>query len=351
MRFCVSLVQRYRMLVPNRDTFKNKNEIYMDIRKFAAAAAVLTALICLDCGTCRAQDDLLKPDETFMFAERDSLQLFMDVYYPADGSEMTVDGVNKPTILYVFGGGFKAGRRDTPTARRWFRLLTDEGFTVAAIDYRLGLKDKEGMGSIKDVYDAIQVAVEDLFSATKYIIDNSVDVDIDPSSLVIAGSSAGAITVLQAEWELCNRTGTSVMLPAEFRYAGVMSFAGAIYSKSGRVHYTREPAPTLLFHGTADKIVTYRQIHFFNLAFQGSNVLARIMKGNGFNCSIYRYKDNSHEIAAAMYKTFPEQLAWLENNIIRKEKRTIDATVNDPSIEVFQVNDLKTLYSGRVKLE
>ena len=205
--------------------------------------------------------------------------------------------------------------------------------------------------TLNDIYDSIQIAVEDLFSATKYILDNAEEVDIDPSSLVIAGSSAGAITVLQAEWELCNRTGSSVMLPIDFRYAGVMSFAGAIYSKRGTVHYTREPSPTLLFHGTADRIVTYRQIHLFNLAFQGSNVLARIMKGNGFNCCIYRYKDNSHEIAAAMSKTFPEQLAWLEHNIIGKEKRIIDATVNDPSIEVFQVNDLKTLYSGAVTLE
>ena len=319
----------------------------MIIRKFAAMVAVIAAMACAGSAACQAQD-LLKPDETFLFAERDSMGLYMDVYYPADGSEMTVDGVNKPTILYVFGGGFKAGRKDTPTAREWFRLLTDEGFTVAAIDYRLGLKEVDGMGNINDIYNAIQIAVEDLFSATKYILENAEEVDIDPSSLVIAGSSAGAITALQAEWELCNRTGSSVMLPIDFRYAGVMSFARAIYSRKGTVHYTREPAPTLLFHGTADRIVTYRQIHFFNLAFQGSNVLARVMKGNGFNCCIYRYQDNSHEIAAAMYKTFPEQLAWLEHNVIGKEKRIIDATVKDPSIEVFQVNDLKTLYKGEV---
>ena len=322
----------------------------MKIRMIQAMAAVFVAFFCIDCGSCPAQD-LLKPDETFLFAEKDSCKLYMDVYYPADGSEMTVDGVNKPTILYVFGGGFKAGRRDTPTARNWFRLLTDEGFTVAAIDYRLGLKDKEGMGTIRDVYDAIQLAVEDLFSATKYILDNAEEVDIDPSSLVIAGSSAGAITVLQADWELCNRTGSSDILPMDFRYAGVMSFAGAIYSRKGTVGYQRDPSPTLFFHGTADRIVTYRQIHFFNLAFQGSNVLARIFRGNGYNYCIYRYQDNSHEIAAAMSKTFPEQLAWLEHNIIGKEKRTVDATVNDPSIEVFQVNDLKTLYGGGVMLE
>ena len=104
----------------------------MTIRRIAAAAAVIFALFVTESGICRAQD-LLKPDETFMFAEKDSTKLYMDVYYPADGSEMTVNGVNKPTILYVFGGGFKAGRRDTPTARQWFRLLTDEGFTPSSL--------------------------------------------------------------------------------------------------------------------------------------------------------------------------------------------------------------------------
>lgn len=320
----------------------------MKFWKIAAVAAIIAAMACAESVTCRAQE-LLKPDETFLYAERDSVKLYMDVYYPADGSEMvTADGSNKPTILFVFGGAFKAGKRDGATQRQWFRLLTDEGFTVVAIDYRLWLKNFEGMGTINDVYDAVQVAVEDLFSATKYIIDNAEEVDIDPSSLVLAGSSAGAITVLQAEWELCNRMGSSVMLPKDFHYAGVMSFAGAIYSRQGAVRYHSEPAPHLFFHGTNDRIVTYKQIRVFNLAFQGSKILARIFKGNGYDYCIYRYQGNSHEIAACMYKTFPEQLAWLETNIIGKDKRTIDATVNDPSIEVFQVNDLKTLYGGGV---
>ena len=322
----------------------------MKFWKIAAAAAVIGAVSLSADINCRAQD-LLKPDETFLFAERDSVKLYMDVYYPADGSEMTVDGVNKPTILFVFGGAFKIGSRDGATQRQWFRLLTDEGYTVVAIDYRLWLRNFEGMGSINDVYDAVQIAMEDLFSATRYIIDNAEEVDIDPSSLVLAGSSAGAITVLQAEWELCNRTEAASVLPEDFRYAGVMSFAGAVYSRQGTVRYKREPAPHLFFHGTADRIVTYKQIHLFNLAFQGSKVLARVFKGNGYNYCIYRFEGNSHEIAAAMSSTINEQLAWLGTNIIGKEKRIIDAKVNDPSIQVFQVNDLRTLYNGRVMLE
>ena len=43
----------------------------MSIRRIAAAAAVIIAIFGTESGICRAQE-LLKPDETFMFAERDS---------------------------------------------------------------------------------------------------------------------------------------------------------------------------------------------------------------------------------------------------------------------------------------
>lgn len=291
--------------------------------------------------------ELLKPDETFLFATKDSLDLYMDVYYPADGSEYQVEGVNKPTIIYMFGGGFKGGSRDDAGARRWFRYLTDEGFTVASIDYRLGLKDatKAGLGQAKAIYNAIVMAVEDLYSATNFIIENSEEVDIDPSSLVISGSSAGAISVMQAEWELCNRSELASVLPEDFRYAGVMSFAGAIYSKKGSVRYKREPAPTLMLHGTSDKIVNYNQIKVLNLAFQGSGKLSKRFKSQDYDYNIYRFLGNGHEIAGAMVKTVPEQIRFLESNVIGKNKRVIDVKIDDPSIAKFPISNRKELYS------
>ncbi len=319
----------------------------MKNNRFAVTFAMLMAFGCLHGSICRAQDNLLKPDVTYKFAERDSLRLLMDIYYPADGSEMTVNGVNKPTILYVFGGGFKMGHRSSNDVKGWFKLLTDEGFTVVAIDYRLGLKDvtRMGVGQQKTLHKAINMAVEDLFSATKFILEWPETLDIDPSSIVIAGSSAGAITALQAEWELCNRTELASVLPEDFRYAGVMAFSGAVFSNKGSVRYRHlEPATTLMFHGTSDKIVTYKQIKFFNLAFQGSSKIAREFKSKGYDYNVYRFKGNGHEIAAAMEYTFPEQLRWLETNVIGQEERTIDATVNDPSIPSFFITDLKSIY-------
>ena len=43
---------------------------------------------------------------------------------------------------------------------------------------------------------AIHLAVEDLFSATSYLIEHQEELGIAPSNIVVAGSSAGAITSL-----------------------------------------------------------------------------------------------------------------------------------------------------------
>jgi hypothetical protein len=112
------------------------------------------------------------------------------------------------------------------------------------------------------------MGVEDLYSATNFLNDNAKELGIDPSALVIAGSSAGAIIAMQAEYEICNGTSWTKVLPKGFRYAGVMSFSGAILSREGKVDYkVYSPAPTLMLHGTSDELVPYSQIAFFNLGF------------------------------------------------------------------------------------
>lgn len=318
----------------------------IQIHILTLAAAIATA-ICLS-SFCLAQDHIVSPDETFKFASRDTCDLFMDVYYPADGSEDTINGRRKPTILYMFGGGFKMGSRDDIEARKWFTLLTDAGFTVASIDYRLGLKDatKAGVGQAMQIHHAISIAVEDLFSATAFIIDNAAEVDIEPDNIILSGSSAGAISVMQAEWERANRFELAEVLPEDFKYAGVISFAGAVFSKRGAVRYKSEPAPTLIFHGTDDKIVNYKQLRAFNLAFEGGGRLSREFRRKAYNYSIYRYDGNGHEIAAAMVTTFPEQLRFIEDNIMAQKRRIIDAKVKDPSIEAFSLKTRKQIYGG-----
>jgi predicted esterase len=189
------------------------------------------------------------------------------------------------------------------------------------------------------------MAVEDLYSATRFIIDNAEVLGINPSNIVIAGSSAGAISVMQAEYELCNRRKWAEVLPEGFRYAGVMSFSGAILSREGEVDYTLSPAPTLMLHGTADELVNYKQIKFFNLGFFGGGKLVRRFEKLGFNYNMYHFIGYGHEIAGSMDTTLDLQLKFLETNVMQGKRRIIEAWVDDPGVyKGVGVQSRKELY-------
>ena len=157
------------------------------------------------------------PDATYMYAERDTCELYMDVYNPSAGSQRTFEGKKKPAIIFMFGGGFIRGTRDDESYHKWFSQLTDNGYKVISIDYRLGLKGskKVGVAQVNALDNAIHIAVEDLFSATNFIIDNADQLGVDPSALVVSGSSAGAISVMQAEYEIANGTSWASVLSPE----------------------------------------------------------------------------------------------------------------------------------------
>ena len=297
-----------------------------------------------------AQEATISPNGTYLFDKKADGELYLDVYDPAKGSVTSINGVQKPTILFMFGGGFIRGTRDDESYNKWFKMLSDNGFRVISIDYRLGLKgsNKVGVAQVNVLDKAIHMAVEDLFSATKFICENAEQLGVDPSNLVISGSSAGAISVMQAEYELCNQTKWTSGLPEGFRYAGVMSFSGAILSREGELDYARMPAPTLMLHGTADELVNYNQIKFFNLGFFGGGKLVKRFAKLGFNYNMYHFVGYGHEIAGSMETTFDLQMKFIETNVMQGKRRIIEAWVDDP--DVFKgvgVQSRKDLYGEK----
>ncbi len=275
-----------------------------------------------------------QPTTTRLFATKDRQELYLDDYDATPGSATTLDGKSKPTIVFMFGGGFITGTRNDKFYMPWFKKLNDAGYEVVSIDYRLGMKGVKtsgGVSSAKAFRKAAQIAAEDLFSATAYLIDHGDELGIDPNNLVTSGSSAGAIAVLEADWLLNNGRATE-WLPEGFRYAGVMPFAGAIISVEGTPSYKTPPAPTAFFHGTDDKIVNYKQIHILKWGIFGSHRLARIFRKNGYSYNILRYNDHSHEIASTFISTFPEQIRFLETNVVRGLNRIVDSEIDDPEI-------------------
>ncbi len=289
---------------------------------------------------------------TYLFTQRDTCDLFMDVYNPSRNSVLTFEGKAKPTILFVFGGGFITGRRSDPYYLPWFKLLNDNGYRVITIDYRLGLK---GIRMRFDLFHliesaeltkkAVDMGVEDVFAAIRYIADNAETLGVEMDNIVIAGSSAGAMISLSSEWEVCNGSPRTSVLPEGFRFAGVMSFAGAIMSTSGTPAYRTAPCPQLLIHGTADGAVAYDKLSFGKRGMFGSAFLTdKVLKPNGYIYNMYRFRNHTHDMAGHMYATWPLQEAFLEQNVIRGIPRTIDATVEDPNVPHQQSVDLSDIY-------
>lgn len=295
---------------------------------------IIGTLFLLATAKISAQTEDITPDGTYMYARRDTCDLFLDMYNPAPGSETTCDGIEKPAIVFMFGGGFIRGTRDDASYHQWFRTMTENGYKVISIDYRLGLKGstKVGIAQVNVLDNAIHMAVEDLFSATNFILDNADQFGVSPDNIVISGSSAGAITVMQAEYELANRTAWASVLPEGFNYAGVMSFSGAILSREGLVDYATAPCPTMMLHGTADRLVPYKQIKLFKLGFFGGGKLVKRFQKFGYNFNMYHFVDYGHEIAGSMGTTTGLQFQFLENNVMKKKMRIVEAWISDPDV-------------------
>ena len=278
----------------------------------------------------------IEPSGTYLYDVKDGQELYLDIYESAEGSETSVDGIAKPTVIFLFGGGFAIGTRDNPRNVEWFKAMTDRGFRIVAIDYRLALKDKKfkhiGVKFIKALRAAVDTAVEDLFSATCFLVDNAAELGIDPAALVVSGGSAGAMTSMQAEWEICNGGPHADVLPEGFNYAGVMSFAGAIFSDQGALRFASDPCPTMLLHGTADVTVPYTGKRFFKLNFSGSSNIAKVLADGGYSYRMYRFDGNAHEVAAAQIQRIDDEENFLIHSVMMGEHEAIDETVSDPAV-------------------
>ena len=282
-----------------------------------------------------AAEPIITPDGTYIFEKRDTCDLFLDIYNPAEGSQTSIEGIEKPTILFMFGGGFIRGTRNDESYLPWFKARTEDGYRIISIDYRLGLKgsDKVGVAQVGALDKAIHMGVEDLYSATNFLNENAAEIGINPSNIVIAGSSAGAIIAMQAEYEICNGTSWTSVLPEGFRYAGVMSFSGAILSREGKVDYRlHSPAPTLMMHGTSDELVPYDQIAILHLGFFGGGKLVERFQKFGYNYNMYHFIDYGHEIAESMSTTMDLQKRFLETNVMKGKKRIVEAWISDPDV-------------------
>ena len=289
-----------------------------------------------------------EPDRTVLYDTKDGVELYMDIYEPS-----VLPAQDKPTLIHIFGGGFMDGSRHQEWLRPWFRQMNLLGYRMISIDYRLGLK---GVGEVSTTQFAfllaksINMAVQDLYSATRYIIDHSEELGIDANNLVLTGSSAGAITAQQAEWNICQQSNLAKVLPEGFSYRGVMAFAGAVLA-TGQLEYPMTPCPMLIFHGTEDELVPYEQIDSPFASFYGACPVKMAAQQAGGTVRIYRFPGNNHAVAGYMPYMVEKEVDFIENAVIRGSKESLDAQIEDPSLPTYKTDPSNSLYDIRPDTE
>lgn len=141
--------------------------------------------------------------QTVSYATVDGREMMMDVYLPADSA------TNREAVVFAFGGAFIGGERNNPKYIDYFNFLADNGIVAISVDYRTSLKSNPALltsaeGMVKAFSTAVNDAVSDFLTATCYVYYNAPGFGIDTGKIFASGSSAGAITALQAEYALCN---------------------------------------------------------------------------------------------------------------------------------------------------
>lgn len=160
----------------------------------------------------------------------------------------------KPLLIYVHGGGFAGGERDHPNHIRFCEYFAKKGWATATISYHLTMKGQSFSCDqpVQNKKETILHAAQNINQSVAYLRDHAKEFNLDITKVVIAGSSAGAEAVIHSAYWKKSQVG---ILEGDFKYAGVISMAGALLDENW---ITNETAiPTALFHGTCDNLVPY----------------------------------------------------------------------------------------------
>jgi acetyl esterase/lipase len=246
-------------------------------------------------------------------------------------------------IIHSVGGGWESGRRDEPIVVPFLNYLASLGYTVISIDYRLGIKEAKAKGEftsangVEMYLRAIQWGVEDLFDATSYVLKYTDAWNLDKDQIVILGGSAGATNSLVAEYNVANETELArAHLPAGFRYAGVISMAGAFWLKADTpLTFKSNPAPILFFHGAKDQLVTYDEVQG-PFSGYGPVYYFRKFAGPEYPKWFVDFPEGDHVIAGApMIDHRHEVAAFLQKLVKERQQISVHMVENDKIPKTF----------------
>lgn len=194
------------------------------------------------------------------------MQLLLDVYQPVDIGLAQVQH-NRPAVVLQDGGAWTSGEKDNGRVVTPAIYLAQRGYTVFIADYRqVGDSPVSGpgpwqnlsisgngstMGGIVSLYpskNVIRAGIEDFATAMTYVRNNAALYDIDPNRIGAGGGSAGAVNVLDLQYN-GNTAGAS------YRAQAVVALLGTMYGDWNKV--VPGGPPLFMWNNALDPVIWY----------------------------------------------------------------------------------------------
>lgn len=198
-----------------------------------------------------------------------------------------------PLLIMLHGGGFKLGNKRSNSTPTFCRAFAQQGWICASVNYRLS--KGRPLTRYQDLVAGCYDALEDLQAAIDYFRQNSTELGIDTSQIMLAGNSAGAILALQ--YVYANRDSMAVLAgrtadrqPEPSSIKAIINCWGAVFDSSW---LKRNTVPIVSIHGIKDRVVPFEQNG--QLLF-GSGVIDRQCAILGIPHALSAYPQMGHEL-------------------------------------------------------
>jgi len=214
--------------------------------------------------------------------------LKLDVYAP-EADEMQ----NRPVIVWIHGGGFRPGNDKTQSyivemANRFSR----KGYVCLSVDYRLRENPRD------NPKETISDAADDVLKGIDWLRKNSELLNIDVSKIIIGGGSAGGMLGCN----LCfnDRSNNETDKRGIVGFVNLWGTPDAIW---GELDVDKNDSPTIIVHGTEDKLVSYSNSAILAEKLKANNVKHELITIEGAGHTPVKHIDDfEKKIAGFLYE-------------------------------------------------
>ena len=217
-------------------------------------------------------------------ADGKSEKLLLDIYSPQGDTQS-----DRPVMLLFHGGGFRPGNDKTQSYI--VRLATDfakRGYVCVSPNYRIRTNPKDDQkGTMTD-------ALADAMSALYWIRSNHEKLKVDLKKIIVGGGSAGGMLAVN----FCCKDQTA---SEKWDKSGIVALIDLWGSPDPSYLFStvdKNDPPTILVHGTADKLVNY----------ENSVQLAKQLESNHVKYELVTLEGGEHT-PVKFYDLFAEKIA------------------------------------------